>query len=393
MEDYMDEESFFLEADLFNPIERHLRAAVVAQNPEKIKELLAINRYPLISVLYKALQVGNLEIVKLLFESGCVYLRPVDEEQFVTVIRELDPNSLEKVEIVKFLLTRYFLNFPVRLSREHLEVIDGLLADKTHNLFEYLLENFYSEEKNKLFPLMKKLEVAVQNPHVLLILLHEKINTFDGIDEYVEQHFSEFVRIFKELLLTDTPETIQLTIDIFQVLLEKEVDLVLLAFVSQREFDDPIFKETHFEVISPVLLKRFFHVIYILYNLQRKGTILNSIFYWFELCCWKYRKYYRLSLCMIPFIMKPIDRWDMIKIINVDYRGFKELERLLDSDKGNVVPLKGICRNVILTKSAQVQGFDAKRVLVGLWALNLHADLKCYLLRIPDPSWMNDLNF
>ncbi|XP_063701618.1 uncharacterized protein LOC134831741 [Culicoides brevitarsis] len=273
-----------------NFLEPYIIAAVRAQNIQDLQELLASNRHPLPFVLFDAFEVGNLEIIKLIFESGFVCLRPRDCTALLGVFKDKnDPSEAEQLKIFKYALPHFIENYNLKMDLEIFRLIANFHDNEKHGMVQYLMEIFYSEEKNKLFPLMKRLGAAVEDSHALLIILHSEIEYFEDSTLYIFTNLVEIFMIFVKLLLKDTPETMQLAIETFRLLLDKRIENIVANFVdipwnfSHDESNSVAFK-------SPLLQKRLFQMVFHLFGSENDWMIWSLITSCFELCCREFRK-------------------------------------------------------------------------------------------------------
>ncbi|XP_063701226.1 uncharacterized protein LOC134831429 [Culicoides brevitarsis] len=395
-------------------IEQKFQAVIEEENVEKLKALIdSLDDIEFVveiiedpdSILATALSVGNLEILKLLLENEIVEVKTGESGFFsFELIGDQNYDAEKKIKIVEYLLPYVYTKNPYPWLPGYYSPIDffdhlyAFCLNKEFALAEFFIEKFYAEKYNKFYPLIKRLLGTFKGSHMICIFLHQEIESFeDLVPEYkLFLFFVEIAKAFANLLIMD--DGMNLAIEVFKILLEKNFLKVFEsfeeshAFMRRKKYQDT----KNEEKLTPLLLKRIFQFVYHILDAETEEKIFYMISGWIFICASRYGIFSKSCFSLIPFVLKSKYAEEIFEIckVNKDFVEGQEMMRKMfkyPCDQNTVVALKEICGFLIKSTIAKSVEFEPKELIQRIWKLRLPDVLKCYLLAIPDASWVNEL--
>ncbi|XP_063701798.1 uncharacterized protein LOC134831895 [Culicoides brevitarsis] len=389
-----------------------LSDAVKAENIEKVKEFLEIDpnepKRPkrstcLFYEFHEAIRSGNLEITKIFVECWTSGLYEPNYLGFDTLTGLLDQNYAEtkKLEFLQYLLPQVLAKYP---NSDHfkdiLDVVLRYCVQEHYLLVDYLMNLYYSEEQNTLFPLLKELQNAIDDCQPLSIFLHSKIRCLIHFFAYYYNNdmclfwfFYEMGKTFAKLLRKNTPETTKLAAKIMKVLLDKNFSKVFKTLMDAC--DSKMLDNGETDTIM-MLQKRIFQAIYYLDDDPATETKIFDISHtWFQFLFGAKENdklFSETFKCLVPFLIKQEHLFEMaILLLFCNKREVCDLDELVNYNNARErKTLQEKCRDLIRQQiSSNVE--TGKDFVNQVWALPLPKILKCSLLGIPNADWMSDL--
>lgn len=341
---------------------------------------------------------GNTKIIQTIVEVVKTDEALLGDLDFMRRIPLQNYDEAKKLEIVKYLLPLYCKEhqdhpgyYPLQ---QIFEMVVACCLCKNFVLTEFFISTFYSEKYNKLHPLIKKLEAAVEGSHYISILLHDEIvclgdmadqlegSTFEDLGFYVADHVERIIEIFIKLLLKNTPESMQLAVETMKVLVDKHFTGYARYFITCLSFVD---MNQNVTLENPLMTKLAFKFIYRCFNATNQSRVYDLIFWWVSECPWGLKIYKQVNRFLNPFLIRPSPADEIVD----------ELDDIA-TEMGPPLDMKGHVNSLMEQSRDAVRAEMAKNVesvkdfMDRIWSLNLPITVKCFLLYIPDPSWMDD---
>ncbi|XP_063698326.1 uncharacterized protein LOC134829251 isoform X2 [Culicoides brevitarsis] len=409
-------------------VNQNSRDAVIQSVKEVIKfgnvialqKLLKSNEENIfMEIIEPAIASGKLEIVSTVldFYSKQIFNdSSLNKMEFFEQILSLHVDPDEKWFILQAIL---YYTFPqhrplmYRIMDIFYLILSSCLRQK--QLLKKFFNIYYKEEHNSLFPLMKRLEKAVDGSRFISVLLHDDIYLFrimsfvhtDSISKmkfYVARHVKRIFETFVKLLRKNTKESMELAVETFKELIKKDFYSYVVNTYNTNHFGD-----LTVTLNDPLTKKLCFQFLYYLQEGDWQSEVYTLILYFLDCCPSNLKIFYEIAEITLPFVQKisfldkedpedadqseaeendqDDDEWSDIE--DEDWNDTDEEEEIVQ-DYGQVQSLLEICRDAIRSIVAKNVD-DMKSFMDEIWAFNVPQTVKCNLLYIPDASWMNDL--
>lgn len=367
--------------------------------------------------LHYAVRSGNLEIIKILIETGKANAKILNYVDFdaLCLVFGMDYDDTRKLEIVQYLLPHTYSEDPTKPKYYSVyEILKPLiLSSRKGNtiLSEFFIKNFYSHKFNSKYSLIKKLEEASCHSHIVCAFLHDEICRYDQYYCQIFRHLSieaSIIGVILELVMRETWESMCLAVETSRALFKIHFDSLLKEeFLYQHPPDFEIFLANFEAIPNPKLL---FHFVYYLLNRETEQQLFDLIFCCFTVCNPNdtpqiFRTTFQI---LIPFVIKDYHAAVLLQECNNHRNSHDALEDIYSFIPYSIVSkipvylqssnfsqartftLKRLCRDAVRMSVAQVVT-NPKDFINRILSLNLPQTVKCYLLHICDTNWIEDL--
>lgn len=365
--------------------------------------------------LHYAVRSGNLEMIKLLIESGKANAKSLNYVEFdaLCLVFGMDYDDTQKLEIVQYLLPHAYSEDPARPGYYSVfEMLKPLiLSSRKGNtiLSDFFIKHFYSEQYNSKYPLIKKLEDASSHSHIVCAFLHDEICRYDQYYCQIFRHLNieaSIIGVVLELIMRETWDSMCLAVETSRALLNIHFDSLLKEeFLYQHPPDFEIFLANFGSIPNPKFL---FHFIYYLLDPETEPKLFDLIFCCFTVCNPNdtpqiFRTTFQI---LIPFVIKDYHSAALLQECN-NHDALEEIQTFIpysivskmiplyqqqgsNLSQAKAITLKRLCRDEIRMTVAQVVT-NPKEFINRILSLTLPETLKCYLLHICDTNWIKDL--
>lgn len=383
-----------------------------------LQELFRFNADPNVldldreSPLHYAVRSGNMEMIKILIETGKVNAKLLNYVEFdaLCLVFGMDFDDTQKLEIVQYLLPHTYSEDPSKPGYYSVfEILKPLiLSSRKGNtiLSDYFIKSFYCEQFNSKYKIVQKLGDTSCHSHIVCAFLHEEICRYDQYYCQIFRHLNieaSIIGVVLELITRETPESMALAVETSKALLNIHFDTLLKEeFLYQHPPDFEIFLANFGAMPNPKLL---FHFIYHLLDFQTEPKLFDLIFCCFTVCNPNDTpEIFRITFqILIPFIIKDYHSAVLLQECN-NHDALEEFQHFLpysivskmlpayqQGSQTKGITLKRLCRDTIRIAVAQVI-HNPKDFINRILGLMFPETLKCYLLHICDTNWIKDLN-